>query len=63
VYQLGCSTDDFFLDHGFDLNDMNIPVQDVVNTLLALDMVDNNKKFELSEFSLMILTSLKKTVR
>lgn len=63
MYQLGCSTDDFFLDHGFDLNDMNIPVQDVVNTLLALDMVDNNKKFELSEFSLMILTSLKKTVR
>jgi hypothetical protein len=43
VYQLGCSTDDFFLDHGLDLIDMNIPMQDIVNTLLALDMVDDNK--------------------
>lgn len=43
VYQLGCSTDDFFLDYGSDLLDSKVPMQDLVNTLLGLDMVDDNK--------------------
>lgn len=43
VYQLGCSTDDFFLEHGNDLLDQEVPMQDLVGTLLALDMVDDDK--------------------
>lgn len=43
VYKLGCTSGDFFLEHGCDLLDENVPMQDLVNTLLDQQMVDDDK--------------------
>lgn len=40
VYSIGCTTPDFFLDFGADLLDSNASQQDIVNTLLDLQMED-----------------------
>lgn len=40
VYSVACTTPDFYVDHGSDLLDSNIHQQDIVNTLLELDMED-----------------------
>ncbi|EPG2186040.1 TPA: hypothetical protein I3790_003635 [Enterobacter cloacae] len=47
VYQLGCTTDDFFQDHGEQLLDSGASMQDIVNTLLSFDMVDENKTIKI----------------
>lgn len=40
VYSVGCTTEDFYVEHGSDLLDSGINQQDLVNTLLELDMED-----------------------
>lgn len=40
VYSVGCTTEDFYIEHGSDLLDSGINQQDLVNTLLELDMED-----------------------
>ncbi|CQR18769.1 hypothetical protein ACS78V_20890 [Yersinia enterocolitica] len=40
VYCLGCTTQDFYVEYGSELDDQNIPQQDLVNTLLEQDMED-----------------------
>jgi len=40
VYSVGCSTEEFYIEHGSDLLDSGVNQQDLVNTLLDLDMED-----------------------
>jgi len=40
VYSVGCSTQDFFIEHGSELMDQLVPQHDIVHTLLSLGMED-----------------------
>ncbi|EJS8701724.1 MAG: hypothetical protein RSA22_12885 [Acinetobacter sp.] len=40
VYSVGCTTDGFYVDHGSDLEDSGASQEDIVNTLLSLEMED-----------------------
>ncbi|UMB78875.1 hypothetical protein FXN80_10930 [Dickeya fangzhongdai] len=40
VYSIGCTTPDFYLEHGEEMLEMGANQQDIVNTLLSLDMED-----------------------
>jgi hypothetical protein len=40
VYSVGCTSSDFYVEHGSDLLDMGVHQLDIVNTLLELDMED-----------------------
>ncbi len=38
VFSVGCTTPDFYHEHGSDLMDQNVPQHDIVHTLLSLQM-------------------------
>ncbi|KTR49353.1 hypothetical protein NS303_04580 [Pantoea ananatis] len=40
IYLVGCSTADFYIEHGCELHDQGMPHDDIVESLLVLDMED-----------------------
>lgn len=43
VFQVGCTTPDFYVNHGSNLYDQGMPHDDIVANLLSLDMEDKSE--------------------
>ena len=51
VFSVGCTTPDFFVEHGSDLMDQNVPQHDIVHTLLSLQMENPEKTIKIGRIA------------